>query len=78
MGYTVSHISNIEHGRINISVEHISRFSKLFNVPVETFFEGIDVYRMPLSTSEQYYMKLKSLNERDAMLIFGLIDNMLV
>lgn len=78
LGYTVSHVSNIEHGRINISVDHISRFSKLFDVPVEVFFEGIDVYRLPLSTSDQYYMKLKSLNERDARLIYWLIDNMQV
>lgn len=41
MGFSVTHFCNLERGKVNITVFHLSTLSKILNVPVEQLVSEI-------------------------------------
>ena len=39
IGVSVTHLCNLENGKVNIMIYHLSRMSKELNVPIECFVE---------------------------------------
>jgi transcriptional regulator with XRE-family HTH domain len=81
IGYDLSNYNKVENGKREPSIEVLIKLSNLFNVTIDQIINPTDDIPKEIviedkTTTEQ--MKLiQELDEKDKMIIFGMIDKML-